>query len=282
MFAIQTDLAQKIAKELQAKLSPAEKEQLTRKPTENGEAYLAFVQAHNLFVTGYEDIEKLRQAEQLYERAIRLDSNFALALASFSQLESWILHSFERTQPRKEKARSLAERALQLAPDLPEAHLALGYSYYYGDSNYDDAEKEFAIAQKGLPNDSDVLLSVGAIERRRGKWAESTANLEKAASLDPKSSWPLQNLAFNYEMTRDYAKANETIDRALVIDPKSFSLLEMKCMFAIQEKGDFTPAEKALAMFEALPKDADKSGKIAVARINILLFQRKFAAALRV
>jgi tetratricopeptide (TPR) repeat protein len=82
-------------------------------------------------------------------------------------------------------------------------------------------------------------------------------------------------------MTRDYAKANETVDRALAIDPKSFPLMEMKCMFAIQEKGDFTPVEKALAMFESLPKDADKSGKIAVARINILLFQHKFAEALR-
>jgi TolB-like protein/Tfp pilus assembly protein PilF len=281
MFAIQTDLAQKIAKELQAKLSPAEKEQLTRRPTENGEAYLAFVQAHNLYVSGYEDIEKLKQAEQLFERAIELDPKFALALARFSQLESWMVHTFERTQARREKARTLAERALQLEPDLPEAHLAMGFAYYYGDFDYDNAEKEFAVAQRGLPNDSEVLLSVGAIQRRRGKWAESSANLEKAASLDPKSIWPLQNLAFNYEITRDYAKANETIDRALAIDPKSFSLNEIKCMLAIQEKGDFTLAEKALAMFDSIPKDADKSGKIAAARINILLFQRKFAEALQ-
>src|SRR5437868_2992407 len=109
MFAIQTDLAQKIAKELQAKLSPVEKEQLTRKPTENGEAYLAFVQAHNL-QNAFEDIEKLKQAEQLYERAIQLDPKYALALARFSQLEGWILHSSERPQPRRAKARSLAER----------------------------------------------------------------------------------------------------------------------------------------------------------------------------
>ena len=280
MFAIQTDLAQKIAKELQAKLSPVEKEQLTRKPTENGEAYLAFVQAHNL-QNAFEDMEKLKQSEQLYERAIQLDPKFALAFAKFSQLESWILHSGENTPARREKARNLAERALQLQPDLPEAHLALGYSYYYGDLDYDNAEKEFSIAREGLPNDSEVFLSVGAIERRRGKWADSTANLIKAASLDPKSSWPLQNLVFNYEMTRDYANANKTVDRALEIDPKALGLWEIKCMLAIQEKGDLTIAEKALAMVESLPKDADKSGKIAVGRINILFFQRKFAEALR-
>src|SRR5437868_8248058 len=136
MFAIQTDLAQKIAKELQAKLSPAEKEQLTRKPTENGEAYLAFVEAHNLFVSGIENIEKLKQAEQLYQRAIQLDPNFGLAYASYLQLESWLFHTWSNPDTR-EKARSLVKRALELQPDLAEAHLALGSSYYYCDLHFD-------------------------------------------------------------------------------------------------------------------------------------------------
>src|SRR5216117_510534 len=91
VFAIQSDLAQKIAEALQAKLSPGEKSQMTRKPTENGEAYLAFVQAHDLSCA-FEDLEKLKQSEQLYARAIELDPNFALAIARYSQLESWLLH----------------------------------------------------------------------------------------------------------------------------------------------------------------------------------------------
>src|ERR1700738_2854101 len=213
VFAIQTDLAQKISEALQAKLSPMEKSRMERKPTENGEAYLAFVQAHNL-QHAVEDIGKLKQSEQLYARAIELDPNFALAIARYSQLESWILHDLDRTPARREKARALAERALQLQPDLPEAHLALGFSYYYGDNNYDAALREFEIARSGLPNESEVYLAIGAIQRRQGKWAESTANLEKAVSLNPKDSWPLQNLAFNYQMLRDFTKANQTIDRA--------------------------------------------------------------------
>src|SRR4030095_13374323 len=112
VFAIQTDLAQKIASELQAKLSPSEKAQMTRKPTENGEAYLAFVQAHNLSCA-FEDFDKLKQGEQLFERAIELDPKFALAMARYSLLESWILHDRERTVERRQKARTLAERALQ-------------------------------------------------------------------------------------------------------------------------------------------------------------------------
>src|SRR5437867_9729798 len=175
VFAIQTDLAQKIAGELQAKLSPAEKAQMERKPTENGEAYLAFVQAQNL-QCAVEDFDKLKQSEQLYERAVQLDPNFALALARSSLLQSWIVHTFDRTSERREKARTLAERALRLQPDLAEAHLAVGSSYYYGDNNYDAALKEFEIAQRGLPNESEVYLAIGAIKRRQGKWAESTAN----------------------------------------------------------------------------------------------------------
>src|SRR5881396_1585738 len=203
VFAIQSDLAQKIAEALQAKLSPGEKSQMERKPTENAEAYLAFVQAHNLSCA-FEDLEKLKQSEQLYARAIELDPNFALAIARYSQLESWLLHEGDRAPERRDKARTLAERALQLQPDLPEAHLALGFSYYYGDNNYDAALREFEIAQRGLPNESEVYLAIGAIQRRQGKWVESTANLEKAVSLNPKDTWPLQNLALNYEMLRNF------------------------------------------------------------------------------
>ena len=101
------------------------------------------------------------------------------------------------------KPETLAEQALQLQPDLPEAHLAAGFSYYYGDNNYDAALKEFEIARRGLPNESEVYLALGAIQRRQGKWAESTANLEKSASLNPKDSWALQNLTFNYQMLRN-------------------------------------------------------------------------------
>src|SRR6266480_246674 len=234
VFAIQTDLAQKIANELRAKLSPSEKAQMEHKPTENGEAYLAFVQAHNLS-GALEDFEKLKQSEQLYQRAIELDPNFALAIARYSHLESWIVHTFDPTPERREKARALAEQALQLQPDLPEAHLALGFSYYYGDNNYDAAQKEFEIARRGLPNESEVYLALGAIQRRQGKWAESTANLEKAASLNPKDGWPLYNLADNYQMLRNFDAANKTIDRGLKVDPTAFEPWEVKSKLALFE-----------------------------------------------
>src|SRR5439155_22263542 len=126
-----------------------------------------------------EDLEKLKQAEQLYERAIQLDPKFALAFARWSQLESWLVHSFERTIERREKARGLAQQALQLQLDLPEAHLAMGFSLYYGDNDFEGALKEFEIAQRDLPNEAEGYLALGSIQRRMGKWPESNASLEK-------------------------------------------------------------------------------------------------------
>jgi TolB-like protein/Flp pilus assembly protein TadD len=280
VFAIQSDLAQNIADALKAKLSSDEKSQMTRKPTENGEAYLAFVQAHNL-QNAIEDFEKLKQSEQLYERAIELDPKFALAIACYSQLESWIVHDRENTAARREKARTLAERALQLQPDLPEAHLALGFSYYYGDNNYGAALKEFEIAQRGLPNEPEVYLAIGAIQRRQGKWDESNASLEKAAGLNPKDVWPLQNLAYNYQMLRDFDKANKTVDRALTLNPTALGPLEIKSKLAIFESGDFSVAEKAFATAKSTPISSDQKAKLAIGRIDILLLERRYTEALQ-
>jgi serine/threonine-protein kinase len=280
VFAIQTDLAQKIANELRAKLSPTEKAQMEHKPTENGEAYLAFVQAHNL-QSAIEDFEKLKQSEQLYERAIELDPNFALAIARYSELESWIVKDRENTAARREKARALAEQALRLQPDLPEAHLALGFSYYYGDNNYDAALREFEIAQGGLPNESEVYLAIGAIQRRQGKWKESNANLEKAVSLNPTDVWPLQNLAFNYQMLRDFDKANKTIDRALALNSNALGPWEIKSQLAIAEKGDFSVAGKAFAAAKSIPLTNEQKFKTAIARTDVFLLERKYREGLQ-
>jgi TolB-like protein/Tfp pilus assembly protein PilF len=280
VFAIQSDLAREIANALQAKLSPAEKTQMTRKPTENGEAYLAFVQAHDLSCA-VEDLTKLKQSEQLYQRAIELDPNFALALARYSQLESWMQRTHDASSDHREKARTLAERALQLQPDLPEAHLALGFSYYYGDNNYEAALKEFEIAQRALPNESEVYLAIGAIQRRQGKWAESTANLEKAVSLNPKDSWPLQNLTFNFQMLRNFDAANKTVDRALQIDPQGISLWGIKAKLAISEKGDLSVGEKLLEKAKSFPMSNEERLKMIEGQAYLLLAQRKYQEVLQ-
>jgi TolB-like protein len=275
VFDLQSDLAREIANALKAELSPAEKSQMTTKPTENGEAYLAFVQAHDLSCA-VEDLSKLKQSAQLYQRAIDLDPNFALAFARYSQLEGWMMRTHDASPEHREKARALAERALQLQPDLPEAHLALGFSYYWGDNNYEAALKEFEIAKRALPNESEVYLAIGAIQRRQGKWAESTANLEKAVSLNPKDAWALQNLVFNYQMVRNFNAANKTVDRALQINPRSIGLLGIKAKLAIGDKGDLSVGEKILEKAKSFPMSSEERLGMIGGRANLLLDQRKY------
>src|SRR5438445_3821624 len=177
VFAIQTDLAQKIASALQAKLSPAEKARLDNRPTQNPDAYLLFVQAHDYANRTDMFRDTSLKAEQLFEQATKLDPNFAAAFAGLSMVECWMYHSWDPLPPRREKAQTAANEALRLQPDLPEAHLALGFSYYYGDRDYELALAASDIVKRGLPNEAQAYMAIGAIQRRQGKWAESTANL---------------------------------------------------------------------------------------------------------
>ena len=277
VFAIQSDLAQKIADELQAKLSPMEKSQIEHKPTQNGEAYLAFVQGRELFYRPDKFRSNTEKAELLFEKATTLDPNFAEAFASLAWVEDWMYHDFDPTPARKEKARAAAEEAIRLQPTLPEAHLALGFYHYYCERNYQTALDEFAIARLSLPNSAEVYMAIGAIERRQGKWEKSTANLERAASLSPKDAWVLQNLADNYYANRNFEAADKVFDRAIEAAPKSFGPRAEKAKLAIDWKGDLSVMKKELTKVQ--PGD-DPDGLVTFARVQLLLLQRKFPDAL--
>ncbi len=251
VFAIQTDLAQKIASALQAKLSPNEKEQLDRQPTKDPNAYLLFIQAHDYANRPEHFRDDSLKAEELFEQAIKLDPKFAAAFAGLSMVESWIYHSFEPTPPRREKARFNADESLRLEPNLPEGHLALGFSYYYGDRDYERALAEFEIAKRDLPNEAQAYMAIGAIQRRQGKWTESTANLEKAAALDPKNVSVLTNLGYSYMALRNFEAADKTIDRAIAVAPQSFATVGLKAYLAAAWRGDLSVAERQFSTIPA-------------------------------
>jgi len=279
VFAIQTDLAQKIASALQAQLSPNEKARLDHRPTQNSDAYLLFLQAHDYANRSDMFCDTSLKAEQLFEQATKLDPNFAAAFAGLSMVESWAYHSFDPLPARREKARTAAKEALRLQPDLPEAHLALGFSYYYGDRDYERALAEFEIAKRGLPNEAQAYMAIGAIQRRQGRWMESTANLEKAAELDPKNSSVLVNLGYNYMATRNFEAADKIFDRGIEAAPESFGSAGLKSELAIRWKGDLSVAEKELA---SVPPGVDPQGLVTLGRAGVLTLQRKFKEALQV
>jgi TolB-like protein/Flp pilus assembly protein TadD len=279
VFAIQTDLAQKIASALQAKLSPNEKEQLDRQPTKDPNAYLLFIQAHDYANRPDHFRDDSLKAEELFEQAIKLDPKFAAAFAGLSMVESSIYHSFEPTPARREKARLNADESLRLQPDLPEGHLALGFSYYYGDRDYERALAEFEIAKRDLPNDAQAYFAIGAIQRRQGKWAESNTNLEKAATLDPKNLSILFNLAYSYMALRNFEASEKTLDRAIAVAPQSFVTVGLKAYLAVVSRGDLTGAEKQIF---SLPADLDSNGLVTWARSWVLMLQRRFPEAFAV
>src|SRR5438067_7622290 len=279
VFAIQTDLAQKIVYTLQAKLSPNEKARLDSRPTQDPNAYLLFVQAHDYASRTDMFHDSSLKAAPLFEKAIKLDPNFALAFAGLSMVESCAYHSFDPVPARREKARRTAEEALRLQPDLPEAHLALGFSYYYGDRDYQRALTEFESAKRGLPNEAEAYMAIGAIQRRQGKWIESTENLEKAAALDPKNVGILCKLGYSYMAQRNFEAADKIFDRAIVAEPQSLQAAGMKAAVAVQSTGDLSAVEK---QFSSVPPEADPAGLITWIRVGILTLERKFPEALQV
>ena len=279
VFAIQSDLAQKITSALQAKLSPNEKARLDNRPTQNPDAYLLFIQAHDYANRPDMFRDTSLKAQQLFEQATKLDPNFAAAFAGLSMVESWAYHSFDPQPARREKARTASNEALRLQPDLPEAHLALGFSYYYGDRDYERALAEFEIAKRGLPNEAQAYMAIGAIQRRQGRWVESTANLEKAAELDPKNSSVLVNLGYNYMATRNFEAADKIFDRGIEAAPESFGSRALKSELAIRWKGDLSVAEKELA---SVPPGVDPQGLVTLGRVGVLTLQRRFPEALQV
>jgi TolB-like protein/Flp pilus assembly protein TadD len=279
VFTIQSALAQEIAAQLKAKLSPDEAIRIKERPTTNNEAYNLYLQAHSMYSRPEETLDTLQRVEQLYEKATQLDPSFALAFARLSHIESWIYYLFDPKPERLAKATAAATEAMRQQPNLPESHLAAGYVAYYGNRDYARAIAEFEIARNGLPNDPGVFAALASIERRQGKWKEATANFEKAASLSPGDPIVIENLALTHEAVRDFPAAAKTFDRAVALVPNSFEAKSLRARVEMEWKGDLTLMKNLLA---SLPADFESFGMVALARFNLHFFDRNFDEALAV
>jgi TolB-like protein/DNA-binding winged helix-turn-helix (wHTH) protein/Flp pilus assembly protein TadD len=265
VFAIQSEIAQRIATALQAKLAPEEKARLDARPTTNSEAYVLYLTAR-----GTDDYV---EAEKIYMQAIALDPGFALAYAQLSMLNSGI--SVE-DRARKARARALAEEALRLSPTLGEAHMAIGLCLYWGEKNYDAALKEFEIAAATSPNNAEIYGYIGGIYRRQGRWRESIASFERARSLDPRNYVIAFMTANNYLFVRDWAAASAGFNHARAIKPDFVRSTIGLAYLEVFRKGNPAAGRKILENTRA---SGAAKGIVTISRWDLAMLERDYAAA---
>jgi TolB-like protein/DNA-binding winged helix-turn-helix (wHTH) protein/cytochrome c-type biogenesis protein CcmH/NrfG len=262
VFEVQSDVAEQVASALQAKLLPAEANRVASLPTQDAQAYDLFLKAEYVALqiesgSAKSPATSTQQARAYYQQAIARDPHFALAFARLSYLEShayWL--DIDHTPPRAEAGQRAAEQALALDPELAQAHLAMGYAYYYGHRNYDAALGEFERALRDLPNNADINASIANIDRRRGQWQAALSGYERAAALDPRN--PQWSILHGDTLTtlRRYDEAEAAYDRARAVDPENTAAALYKALNLLMA-GDM---ERANATLAGLPRDADPEG----------------------
>jgi len=219
IFRLYSDVAEKMAQELDITLLEPERRALASKPTENTEAWDYYLRGNDYRHRGLlkSDCEF---AIEMYAKAVGLDSKFALAHAQLSRCHAMMYWQYyDHTLERLKMAKKAVDIALQLQPDLPEAHLALGHYHYYCQSDWDGALHEFGIARKSLPNDSDLLSSIGYVQRRQGKFPEALANIKSASELNPLSNNISISLGETLMYMRNYPDAMRCFDKAISLAP---------------------------------------------------------------
>jgi TolB-like protein len=197
LFAIQTELAESIVRALQANLSPSEMAGLQVPLTRDLQAYDLYIRAREFFRwSGMGDPhENGEKALPLLEQALVRDPSFVQAHYLASRIHGELFwFGYDKSAARIAKSKEAAETALRLRPDLGEGHLALAFYHYYSARDYEAAIRELTLAQRALPNESDVASALGIIERRRGRWEEAILHLERARQLDPRNISALWNL----------------------------------------------------------------------------------------
>jgi serine/threonine-protein kinase len=283
VFAIQSEIAQAIANQLRAKLSPREEVVMHEKPTTDMAAYDLYLQAKEIWRTistssGSGGAEKVQQAIPLLEEAVRRDPNFVAALCALVRTHMylhWIVP--DPVAGHVELARNALETAARLAPDSGEVHLSRGLFYYDSNRDYEAALKELALAKQSLPNSAEVPYLAGIVERRQNKWDLSTRHIQEALQLDPRNIQYISELTgSNYYVMRRYADAIKVLDEALTWKRDDFGLGFTRALIYFAWKADLGPW-KHLVTSEAA-KNADPDDLI-TARLNLALKQRDYHTA---
>jgi len=247
IFSVESEVAKAIADQLRAHISGEEEQVITAKPTDNIEAYEAYLRGLAYTLKPNNTANALG-AQKYFREAVRLDPKFALAWALLSYVESrgYITATLQPTVALREEARQAAETALTLQPNLGEAVVAKGYYHYACLKDYDTAERYFEQARQLLPNNSRIPESLAYVARRRGQWDRSESYFNEAERLDPRNVNLLSQHAISYQSLRRFPEALRKLDQVLDITPDDVDILALKAAVA-QAEGDLPRASAILA-----------------------------------
>jgi TolB-like protein/predicted Ser/Thr protein kinase len=285
MFAMQSEIAQKVAGQLRAKISPAEKLAIERPPTFDFTAFELYGRAKNLvlawsFSTNEKDRRNLSQAADLLNQAVTHDPTFFEAYCQLVWLHDELYHlRLDHTTARLALAEAAIESALRLRPDGGEAHLARAGHLYRGYLDYQGALAELEIARQTLPNDARLFELKGYIERRRpgGNPEEAVLNLEHAIDLDPRNVLLLQQIALSYEALRRYRDEEAILDRLLALQPNDVGRKATRAFVELDWKADTRPIHQFIDSIRATNPGAITD--IADEWLDCALAERDAAAA---
>jgi len=273
VFGVENDVAKSIAQSLQAKLSGREKQALGVKPTNDPQAYDAYLRGLAAEGESTDSVYSRQKAISFYKRAVRLDPNFGLAWSRLSGAHSNLSPSFRDST---EAAKRALERAQKLQPDSPETVLALAQYQYFELHDYDPARKTFLRVSKLWPGNSEIPVALGQIARRQGKWKEAIAYYDQALLLDPRNAELLKETADNFEDLRRFDNALKLYDRALEIRPNDVDLLASKAGI-YQAQGNLTEAAKCLGGVGALTPSYEAVPQ----KVEQLIFERNYREAVQ-
>ena len=256
VFAVQSDVAEKVADALQAQLLPAESARIASVPTQNQEAYDLYLRANAHYQRAIDQFAlaptEMPLAIALYQQALAKDPGFALAAAMLAQAHMRMYWQFPpHSEVRLAAAKAAAEQALALQPDLGEAHVALGLYWYYGHRDYAQALQQLDLARKALPNSVSVEFYAAAIARRQGRWDDAIAGLQRAIVLDPRQSASIDMLANTYQFLRRYADADRVYARAVAVTHDPIDEQITQGINTALWKGDLAPMRAALGSLTA-------------------------------
>jgi TolB-like protein/Tfp pilus assembly protein PilF len=260
IFSVESEVAKAIADQLRAKLTGQEEQVIAAKPTDNTEAYDAYLRGLAYSLRTAATPANYLGAQKYLREAVRLDPKFALAWALLSLAESrgYRTLNLQPTVALREEARKAAETALTLQPNLGEAVLAKGYYHYSCLTDYDTAVRYFEQARPLLPNSSQISESLAYLERRRGQWERSESYFNQAERLDPRNVGLLTQHSLLHQILRRFPEAVRKLDQVLNIIPDDLDTLALKAAIA-QAEGDLP---RAAALLAPLHPPADDTGAL--------------------